>query len=233
MTAETLPAAAHPAPTVHRYHPAQVILHWLIAALIIMTALLAGGGEGEGRGRAAAGVSGVSTLGLHMILGITVLVLLAIRLVVRWRIKAPEWATTGSSLLDQVGRWTHIGLYFFAFAVTVTGLILALQTNRLARVFNPSASGRFGPGQFQPGQVPPQGFQPGQFPPPNGFRGEGGEGGEGGFARGGRFFLGAFHGASWTILLLLIILHVAAALYHQFWRRDNLFGRMWFGNRTA
>ncbi len=227
MTAETLPAVSSPAAPVHRYHPVQVILHWLIAALIILTALLAGGGEGEGR-RAAAGIGGISTLGVHMILGITVLVLLAIRLVVRWRIRPPEWATTGSSLLDLVGRWTHIALYFFAFAVTITGLILALQTNRLARVFSPSGTGPFGPGQFQPGQVPPQGFQPGQFPP-GGFRGEGGEGG---FARGGRFFLGAFHGASWTILLLLIILHVAAALYHQFWRRDNLFGRMWFGNRA-
>ncbi len=230
MTAEGLPATATTAPPVRRYHPAQVILHWLIAALIIITALLAGGGEGEGRRRAAAGVGGISTLGFHMILGLTVLVLLAIRLVVRWRIKAPAWATTGSSLLDRIGRWTHIALYFFAFAVTVTGLILALQTNRLARVFGPLGRGQFGPGQFQPGLVPPQGFQPGQFPPPGGFRGEGGEGG---FARGGRFFLGGFHGASWAILLLLIILHVAAALYHQFWVRDNLFGRMWFGNRAT
>ncbi len=230
MTAETLPVADNTALPVRRYHPAQVLLHWLIAALIIITALLAGGGEGEGRRQAAAGAGGISALGLHMILGMAVLLLLAIRLVVRWRIKAPEWATTGNSLLDRIGRWTHIALYFFAFAVTITGLILALQTNRLARVFNPSAGGQFGPGQFQPGQVPPQGFQPGLFPPPDGFRGEGGEGS---FARGGRFFLGAFHGASWTILLLLIILHVAAALYHQFWRRDNLFGRMWFGNRTA
>src|SRR5512142_1052499 len=138
MTTDTVaPASIHAASPVRRYHPAQVILHWLIAALIFITALLAGGGEGEGR-RAAAG--GTSTLALHMILGISVLVLLAIRLVVRWRIKAPDWATTGSSLLDQVGRWTHIALYFFAFSVTVTGLILALQTNRLARVFNPSAS---------------------------------------------------------------------------------------------
>lgn len=229
-TETTASAAPNAAAPMKRYHPAQVILHWLIAALIIVTALLAGGAEGEGRG---AGAGGTSTLAIHMILGIAVLVLLVIRLVVRWRIKAPEWATTGSSLLDRIGRWTHIALYFFAFSVTITGLVLALQTNRLGRVFNPSASGQFRPGQFQPGQVPPQGFQPGQFPPPGGFRGEGGEGGEDGFLRGGRFFLGAFHGFSWTVLLLLLILHVAAALYHQFFRRDNLFGRMWFGNRAT
>ena len=229
MTMDTsVPAGSSAASPVNRYHPVQVILHWLIAALIIITALLASGAEGEGR-RAA---GSTSTLAIHMILGISVLILLAIRLVVRWRLRAPQWATTGDAFLDRIGRWTHIALYFFAFSVTITGLVLALQTNRLARVFNLSAAGQFGPGQFQPGQNSPQGFQPGLFPPPAGFRGEGEEG-EGGFLRSGRFFLGAFHGFSWTVLLLLIILHVAAALYHQFLRKDNLFGRMWFGNGTT
>ncbi len=216
-------------PPVRRYHPVQVVLHWTIAALIFITALLAGDAEGEGRRQAAAGIAGIPTIGIHMILGITVLVLLTIRLLIRWRVKTPEWATTGSGLLDRIGQWTHIALYFFAFSVTITGLVLALQTNRLARVFNPSA---FTPGSFQQGQFPP-----GQFtPPPGGFR-PGGErpGGfeGGGFQRGGGFFLGAFHGFSWTVLLFLIILHVAAALYHQFLRKDNLFGRMWFGSRTT
>ena len=225
MTMETTATSAATAAStpVRRYHPAQVVLHWAIAALIFITALLASGGEGEGR-RQAAGFAGIPTLTFHMILGITVLVLLFIRLLMRWRIKSPEWATTGSAFLDRIGRWTHIALYVFAFSVTITGLVLALQTNRLARAFS-------GSGQFQ---APPGGFQPGQFPP-GGIRpgGEGGEGFGGGFARGGRFFLGAFHGASWTILLLLIILHVGAALYHQFMRNDNLFGRMWFGKSTS
>lgn len=34
-----------------------------------------------------------------------------------------------------------------------------------------------------------------------------------------------------AILFLLVLAHVAAALYHQFWLRDGLFSRMWFGNR--
>lgn len=221
--ASTVPTSALPA---QRYRPAQVVLHWVVAALIIITALLARGGEGEGRRAGAAGIGGVPTLTFHMILGITVLVLLVVRLLMRWRTKSPDWATTGSGLLDQIGKWTHIGLYFFAFAVTITGLVLALQTNRLARAFSPgSGAGQFQPGQFSP---PDRGFQSGQVPQGGGFRPEGGEG----FRGGGGFFLGAFHGASWTILLLLIILHVGAALYHQFMRRDNLFGRMWFGKSS-
>ena len=39
------------------------------------------------------------------------------------------------------------------------------------------------------------------------------------------------HGLISTLLLLLIALHVGAALYHQFIRKDNLLSRMWFGKR--
>jgi len=39
------------------------------------------------------------------------------------------------------------------------------------------------------------------------------------------------HGITFSILFLLILLHISAALYHQFIRKDNLFGRMWFGKR--
>ena len=53
----------------------------------------------------------------------------------------------------------------------------------------------------------------------------------GSFRRGG-FSLGMFHGGIWTLLLLLIILHVGASLYHQFILKDNLLGRMWFGKST-
>jgi cytochrome b561 len=39
------------------------------------------------------------------------------------------------------------------------------------------------------------------------------------------------HGITATVLMLLILLHVGAAFYHQFIRRDNLLARMWFGKR--
>ncbi len=55
----------------------------------------------------------------------------------------------------------------------------------------------------------------------------------GGFRRGGfGFSLGFLHGGVWTLLLLLIALHIGAALYHQFILKDNLMGRMWFGKQT-
>jgi len=45
------------------------------------------------------------------------------------------------------------------------------------------------------------------------------------------FVLYRLHSLSANILLLLVALHVGAALYHQFLRRDNLIARMWYGAR--
>jgi len=132
-------------------------------------------------------------IGLHMILGIIILVLLAIRLFVRWRTKHPEWQSAGNKFFDGVGNLTHFGLYVLTFGMTITGIILADQRGILARTFGI-----------------------GSTPTPGSFR------------RGG-FSLGSLHGGIWTLLLLLIFLHVGAALYHQFILKDNLLGRMWFG----
>ena len=39
------------------------------------------------------------------------------------------------------------------------------------------------------------------------------------------------HGAAWSLITLLLLLHIGAALYHQFYLKDNLLNRMWFGAR--
>jgi len=43
----------------------------------------------------------------------------------------------------------------------------------------------------------------------------------------------AAHGLIATALVALIVLHLAAALWHQFVRKDGLLRRMWFGKRSA
>lgn len=216
-----------------RYHPALVALHWLIAILIFGAFFLAQGNEGErerfrpGQGNfppqgsqpgnfpqqgsdngtppqrfpqggfpQQGGRNIFSTISIHMIVGIIVLVLLVIRLLVRWRTQHPDWASTGNKFFDWVGNLTHLGLYVLTFAMVITGILLADQRGILARTFGI-----------------------GSTPTPGSFR------------RGG-FSLGSFHGGIWTLLILLIALHVGAALYHQFILKDNLLGRMWFGKST-
>ncbi|MCF6306230.1 MAG: cytochrome b/b6 domain-containing protein [Rhodobacteraceae bacterium] len=41
------------------------------------------------------------------------------------------------------------------------------------------------------------------------------------------------HRIVFILLSLLIVLHIVAALYHQFVQKDHLLGRMWFGKRKG
>jgi cytochrome b561 len=41
------------------------------------------------------------------------------------------------------------------------------------------------------------------------------------------------HGVIAPMLALLIVLHVGAALYHQFVLKDNLLSRMWYKKKTG
>ena len=179
--------------TTKRYHPALVSLHWLVMILIFTTLLFAGE---QGEGGMAFTIGGFPPIGIHMILGISTLALLTIRLFVRWLTKHPDWATAGNPFLDMVGKFTHFGLYFFTFSITITGIVMASQRGLLAKVLGIGTAAA------------------------------------GNFSRRG-FSLGAFHGLSWALLFILILLHVGAALYHQFFIKDNLLGRMWYGKQDA
>jgi len=231
---ESMPAtSSSTAVKTKRYHPALVALHWLIALMIFGAVLLVQQNE-SGRERfqpgqgnfpqqrfqqgnlppqnfdadeaprnfpqggfpQEGGQGAFSSTGIHMILGISILVLLIIRLIVRWTTKHPEWATAGNKFFDWIGVLTHWGLYILNFGMVITGIILADQRGILARTFGI-----------------------GSTPTP------------GSFSR-GNFSLGFLHGGIWALLLLLIVVHIGAALYHQLILKDNLFGRMWFGKRT-
>ena len=74
--ASVLPAQ----PVPRRYHPALAALHWLIVILIFATAYLVLA-EGEGRRGFGFAVAGLRTIDVHMMLGLSVLVLMVVLLV--------------------------------------------------------------------------------------------------------------------------------------------------------
>jgi cytochrome b561 len=41
------------------------------------------------------------------------------------------------------------------------------------------------------------------------------------------------HGVIAPMLALLVVLHIGAALYHQFVLKDNLLSRMWYKKKTG
>jgi len=173
-----------------RYHPVLVILHWLLAAMIIGGLIMGGNVLAE---TANDDPFKLTALGLHMGIGIAILLLMGVRIVARVLTAKPPHADIGNPVLNKAGVWTHWIFYLLVFAMAGSGLALANLAGLPAIVFGGS------------GDPLPADF--------NGFA-----------ARG-------VHGILATLLGLFLIAHVAAGLYHQFIRRDGLFGRMWFGDR--
>lgn len=172
-----------------RYHPLLVIIHWL-SALLVGTMLLVGMFMLKQMPNTEAKIP---SLAIHMATGIAILLLTALRVVVRLSTRLPAPARTGSAFLDVVGRVTHVLLYVGMIGMGISGLGVASQAGLFASVFERSGA-----------PLPEDFFS---FP-----------------ARYG-------HGYLALGLLALVGLHIGAALYHQFIRRDNLLARMSFGRQ--
>ncbi len=169
-----------------RYHPALVALHWIVAVLILV-ALAAGTLVLAPAANSDPGK--LISFRAHMTIGATVLVLMLVRLVVRWRTAHPPPA--GGGALGLAARLTHWALYGAAIAMALSGITLAVTSG-------------LGDAVFGDGPMPPD------------------------FAA---FPARAAHGALAAVLMALIALHVAAALWHQVVRRDGIMARIWFGQR--
>ena len=117
---------------VSRYHPALVVLHWALAFLIIAALTLG----------ALVMVKIPNTdpmkfeaLRSHMGGGMAILVLMLVRLVIRYRSAHPEPASAGHPLLDKLAWASHRMFYATVFAMAVSGIIMALQTGAFETVF--------------------------------------------------------------------------------------------------
>jgi len=171
-----------------RYHPLLVALHWIIALLILI--LLAVGMLSLAP-TPNSDPAKIFSFRAHMALGLSVLVLMVVRLVVRLRTTHPARVESGNAALNRIAPAMHWALYVLALGMAVSGMALS------------AASG-----------LPDAVFGDGSLPAD--FRDYG--------AR-------RVHGLVSRLLGLLVVLHVLAALWHQFVRRDGLMARMWFGPR--
>ncbi len=113
-----------------RHHPVIVTLHWLIALLIASEAAI---GVGILHFWPDTSIK-IPPLTLHMVLGISLLVLMTLQIVLRFTLARPAPATTGSPLLDLVAKATHTLLYVFTFLMAGSGILLAVQSHVLQLV---------------------------------------------------------------------------------------------------
>jgi cytochrome b561 len=115
-----------------RYHPVHVTLHWLVALGVFINLYL-GIFVFSQRGRGSS-----QYLPIHMAVGITILVLLLVRLVLRFTVKRPAVATAGHKLLDIIAQVVHYGLYLSVLTVIVLGVVFTAQNGGPQSVFTDS-----------------------------------------------------------------------------------------------
>ncbi|RVT82204.1 cytochrome b [Rhodobacteraceae bacterium CCMM004] len=177
---------------IRRYHPALVLLHWLIAVLLFAALgigwLVLSEIPNSDPGK-------LTVLRAHMIAGAVLLILTVVRLAVRRRTAHPPPAESGHPLLDTLAVAMHWALYAAVLAMIGSGIALSAAAGLPEVVF------------FGSGAALPADFD--------------------------AYAARTVHGAVATLLGVLILGHVAAALYHHLIRRDGLLRRMWFGPRSG
>jgi cytochrome b561 len=118
-----------------RYHPLLAALHWLLAVLIVAALglgffIVAATPNDDPRK--------VTELLLHMVTGELIVVLMAIRFVVRLRTSRPPRATTGYPWLDRLAPLAHYGFYVLILLLGASGLATAIAAGLPAIVFGGS-----------------------------------------------------------------------------------------------
>jgi cytochrome b561 len=117
---------------VSRYHPALVVLHWVLALLII--AALALGALVMVKIPNTSPMK-IEALRSHASGSMAILVLMLIRLVIRARSAHPAPGSAGHPLLDWLAWASHRLFYVTVVAMAGSGIIMALQTGLFDTVF--------------------------------------------------------------------------------------------------
>ena len=117
-----------PAPATHRYHPTAMLLHWLIAALIVVEIVLGWRMEGP------PGPVTFAVYQLHKSIGITILALTLVRIAWRWTHRPP--ALEGGKPWERVlAGAVHLGFYGLLLAVPLSGwLVVSASRTGIATV---------------------------------------------------------------------------------------------------
>lgn len=202
----TLPVDSLDTFSARRYTTVAIVLHWAIAIAILFQ--LVGGKWMVSAGAAATG-SVFTVFQIHKTVGLTILALTLARII--WRLANPAPALPdGMNRLERfAASITHLGFYAFLIAVPLSGWAMA------------SVSPTGVPTFFLLLDILPFAHLPllGDAGLTERHTAEA-------FLKGVHYYLALAMG-------LLIVLHVAAALKHQFIAKDNLIARMIISARSA
>lgn len=110
--------------TVLRWGALSQTFHWVIVMLIIVQFVLA-----RIEHDLPLGLEKFAVLARHKSVGITILILATLRLLWRWMNPVPPLPDTLKPYERVLAHLTHFGLYFFLFAMPITGWMLSTASN--------------------------------------------------------------------------------------------------------
>jgi cytochrome b561 len=186
-----------------RYGTVSMVLHWLIA-LMILGNLCSGFFFAE----LAPDSMDVSWMvAIHKSTGLTVLVLSVLRLIWRLMHKWPALPSNINPILAALARLTHVVFYIFIIAIPLAGwaMVSASPPNRTTVWY----------GLFNWPKI----SYFASLPPPA--------------MHAAHENFATVHAILAYSAVVLLLLHVAGALYHHFVHRDQVLKRMWFGTRIT
>ncbi len=106
------------------YSLVQIVLHWAIAALVVVQLLFNDDVQDAFRdrsdGRPFDGESGAM---VHIVVGLTIFALALLRLAIRFGRGVPEPHSSNPPLVNFAGHAAHVLLYAFLFAMPLTGAL--------------------------------------------------------------------------------------------------------------
>ena len=117
-----------------RYHPALVTLHWLMVVLIFINLYL-GIFIFEKRGAGLPFEVFNLLITIHMVVGLTIIISLVTRFMLRIRTRRPADATAGNRYFDVIAKLVHYGLYLMILVVTILGMVYSLQSGHFQSAF--------------------------------------------------------------------------------------------------
>ncbi len=118
-----------------RYHPALVVLHWLLTILIMVSLLM---GSNILSQIPNDNPEKLFALKMHMIFGFIILVLMIVRVIVRKFTQKPPRADTGNAALNKASSIAHYFLYLLVFGMVGSGMGTAIISGLPDIVFNNS-----------------------------------------------------------------------------------------------
>ena len=116
----------------NKYHPFLVVLHWIMMFMILV-GFFSGGGILSNMDNADP--EKLDILKIHMSLGITVLILVVVRLITRMSTKKPKHADIGNKLLNKLAVIAHYAFYIILIFLTLSGIGIADGANLFNIVF--------------------------------------------------------------------------------------------------